>query len=121
MSEYKLELVFRGVPPNPNSGYKSWKSISANRKKWRRLVCEQIDYHRKPKVPLTKASIVCIRATHVKDDYDNRVASFKSIIDGLVDAQVIKNDSDDVLIMRQYLHELTGPKNCHVRVIVEGL
>lgn len=118
---YRLEFTIKGVPGNPNNGYKSWRGIQAERRKWRRLVCEHVDGRARPKEPLGRAQITCIRATHRKDDFDNRVASFKSVIDGLVDAQVIKSDSDDVIIVRQYLHELTGPKNCHIRVIVEAI
>lgn len=116
---YRLEFTIKGVPGNPNNGYKSWRGIQAERKKWRRLVCEHVDCRARPLEPLSKVSVTCVRATHKKDDFDNRVASFKSIIDGLVDAKVIINDDESVIVIRQYLHEMSSPKNCHVRIIVE--
>ena len=35
-------------------------------------------------------------------DYDNRAMSFKPVVDGLVDARVLVDDSDEIVVYRDY-------------------
>lgn len=52
-------------------------------------------------------------------DYDNLVASFKPIIDGIVDARIIADDCENVIVSREYTNAKAAPKHGRVVVIVQ--
>lgn len=76
---------------------------------------------KKPESPLLECSITCIRLSSRASDYDNLVASFKPIIDGLMDAGIIVDDNENCVIQRWYRNEKTKPGKGSIKVIVEEI
>lgn len=99
---FLLVIELPGLPPTANarSPGNLWKGVK-ERKAWREAVA-RIARLRRPPAPLTRVSLTCIRYSPVSMDYDNRVACFKPLIDGLKDAGVILDDNDNVVLQRYY-------------------
>lgn len=116
---YRLEFTIQGLPRILTNGQQSWRSIHYNKRQWKLLVAQHVDARMRPPAPLKKASIICTRCSSRASDYDNRVASFKAVIDGLVEIGVLEDDNDEMIVMRQYNFEKVSPKNSHIRVVVE--
>ncbi len=72
-------------------------------------------------MPLKKAKLTLTRFSSIKPDFDNRVISFKPIIDGLVLAGVIEDDNEDVIGIPEYPHEKTSPRKGQIRIHVEAI
>jgi Holliday junction resolvase RusA-like endonuclease len=68
--------------------------------KWRRKVGCNI-HPSWTKKPFTKAHVICERHSSREQDFDNLVASFKSILDALVYHNVLSDDGPKVLT-REY-------------------
>lgn len=122
MSEkYELYFEIKGLPPTHNDQlrYKSWRTRQGNTKKWKKLVSEAIIEKRKPTQPLTKAKLVLTRHSTTRGDYDGRVSSFKSTIDGLVEAKILAGDTEDFIGIPEYLWEKAkrGEGKISVKVI----
>jgi len=115
-----VTFEIQGLPPNPNGAHGHWRAAAAIRKKWRNMSAFAALAHQ-PKTPFKKCRITCLRCSVRRDDWDNRVASFKPVIDGLVDAKIIENDTEDFIIERFYLHEKTKKDFVRVRIIVEEI
>lgn len=119
---YFLDITIPGVPKMlTNLKTNGWRAAHFDKLKWKKLIAAYVDAPKRPPEPIKKASIVCIRATARPSDFDNRVSGFKGIIDGLVEIGVLIDDSDDVLVLRQYPHLKVANKDSHVRIIVEEI
>lgn len=117
---YMLELRMPGIPSGPNGGHGHWAAKAKHKKQWRLKTClKAVPFA--PLIPLSKAEIECIRYTSHSMDYDNLVASFKAIIDGLMDAGIIVDDNQGVLVKRTYTHEKIRNKYKHVKVTVRAV
>lgn len=114
---YKLDIEIPGNPASQNT-HKHWRLVSAERKKWRNAVC-MIAKFRRPEKPLEKAKLTLTRYSSREMDYDNRVFSFKSCIDGLKDAGVILDDKDSVIVSREYPWIKCAQKDACIRIVVE--
>lgn len=88
---YVLRFELDGLPKMPNNGHGHWRADHERKKKWKEKVILLVGY-RRPAVPLEKACVKLTRFSSVQPDYDNLVASFKPIIDGLRYAKVLKDD-----------------------------
>ena len=108
-----------GLPKLPNGSHGHWASVNRYRRTWHQLVSNAIGF--KPKKPLEKVRVTCIRAASLKCDYDNLVMSFKPVIDGLVLAGIIKDDDMDTIVERRYSVQKTTRKDSHVTVCVEEI
>lgn len=76
---------------------------------------------KQPKEPLEKCEVICTRFSSRKSDFDNLVASFKPVIDGLRDARIIKDDDESVIVKRDYLNAKCKPGEGHITVKVTEL
>ncbi len=117
---YMLEIRLEGIPSGPNGAHGHWAAKARMKKEWRQRVClKAVPFA--PMVPLEKAEIECIRYTSHSMDYDNLVASFKALIDGLKDAGIIIDDNQGVLVRRTYTHEKIKNEFKHVKMTVRAV
>ncbi len=90
---YHLHLEFDQVPKALNRMLRShYHKNNQSNKAWDFMVameCARL----KPREPLQKASLTLIRHSHRFLDYDGLVGSMKPVVDALVSAQVIIDDS----------------------------
>lgn len=94
---YTLFLEFPGLPKTTNANsHTHWSHQYKESKKWRSMVALQASMYR-PLKPLTKASAIFTRYSSASPDFDGLVSSFKHLQDGLVDAQIIIDDTMKVL------------------------
>ena len=94
-TKYVLEFTLVGLPKTPNSR-QHWAEKMKHTRLWRDYSCMSARRNRPPR-PLTKAKVTYTRHSFTSPDFDNLVASFKPIQDGLIDAKIIVNDSFDVI------------------------
>lgn len=116
---YRLELRINGLPKVITNGAQgSWKASHFHKKKWKRAVAFAVRYQT-PEKPLTSARVECVRYSSVRPDRDNLAASFKSILDGLVEARVLEDDSDEIIKEIKYRWEKTKPGGGFITITVE--
>lgn len=101
-----------------NGSHGHWRTHAAQRKKWR-LDAFMMAIAKKPSLPLKECRLTCIRYSSSPMDYDNLVASFKSIVDGIVDARVIIDDNSTCITERYYKWEKA--KQGKIRIILEEI
>lgn len=93
---YKLEIEIMGLPQSTNArSNTNYRSVNANRKLWH----ENVFYAtvgKRPKFPLEKVKLTLVRHSSVPMDYDGIVASFKPVVDGLIHAEIIVDDTMEV-------------------------
>lgn len=105
----KLEIVEYGLPMTYNTlGRKHWRYKVKESTKWRSLVCNLIPPWNRPAKPLAKSRLILTRFSTKSPDFDGLVSSFKAVIDGLIDAKVIENDTPEH-ITTEYKWAKTGP------------
>lgn len=90
---YSLEFILPGTPKAPNKllGHSFWTKHK-NSEQWRVAVGLTV-LRRGPEKPLERVKIELERRAPRTLDYDGLVASFKPVVDGLVEHQILKNDT----------------------------
>lgn len=90
---YELELEFTVLPRSLNMTLERNRWLHRNSgKRWDALVRYTIG-NRLPDTPLQKAHITLVRAYYRTLDYDGLVGSMKVVVDALVTAKVLIDDS----------------------------
>lgn len=117
---YTLEFEIPGLPPTQNGSHKGFRAAAKIRKEWRMAACVSAK-SRRPPSPLKKVKLWVTRCSSVRTDFGNRVGAAKPILDGLVDAGIIDDDNDDVIIEQHYLHENVAKGKGKMRVRVEEI
>jgi hypothetical protein len=116
---YRLEITLAGLPRTTNSNVGGWRSKWGHSRIWRKKIAAAIDSTQRPTQPLKKARITLTRYSSRRADFDGLVSSFKHILDGLIDACVIADDSHDVIGQPNYIWQKVGQNKGHVRVLIE--
>lgn len=83
------------------------------------MACRDLHASR-AELPLAQAKLRLTRYSAREPDYDGLVASFKYIVDALVDGGVIADDKPSVIGQPEYRWEHAPPKHGRVRVEVSG-
>lgn len=119
-----IVIVVPGIPPSPNRTRREhWGQRSTEARQWKEdAVYAALDArNRNPLVgfPLHSAAlrVVIVSPTAVRRDPDNAVASVKPLIDGIVKAGVLHDDSFAVIRSLTVSLEM-GPQAC-VRIEVQ--
>lgn len=87
------ELEILDLPELPNkSVYKHWKHKWNNTCKWKKRVMHECYLHKIHGLNLEIAKLFYERHSSKEPDFDNLVASFKPVQDGLIEAGVIQDD-----------------------------
>lgn len=95
---YFLEIKLPGVPKTRNAlSRKHWTFQKKEADLWKNLVRANIKKF--PKNPLKKAHLILERYSIRECDYDGLVSSMKHVIDGLVVAQILEDDSMKIIGM----------------------
>lgn len=116
----KLQFSLPGLPRTTNSGGRAhWAVKVKEAKKWKKLVWLMVRAAGANGLGLEQAKITLVRASSSEPDFDGLVSSFKHVIDGLVEAGVLKNDKPSVIGQPVYLWEKCAPRQGHIRVTVE--
>lgn len=116
---YHLEISLPILPKSVNqkSG-RHWQVVKQERDKIKNLIAFATTKKR-PSSPLKKAYLVCTRFSSVCPDYDGLVSTFKHVIDGLVEAGILEDDSMDHIGMPEFHWKKAKPKEGHITVVVE--
>jgi Holliday junction resolvase RusA-like endonuclease len=119
---YKFVATIPGLPKTMNAikGH-HWRTYSNQKKRWARQVARLTLINRPPRLPLKKVKLTLTRLSSAAPDYDNLVASFKPIIDCLVDFGFIVNDSMDVVGQPTYAWQKVKPLQGAIRIEIEEL
>jgi len=102
------------------NGHKHWAIAGKARREWRQRTRLRVFLER-PNVPLVSCKIVCKRFSSVEPDRDNLARSFKSIVDGLKDGKIIKDDKPSIVKEFITLWEKAPKKNGKVEILVEEI
>lgn len=97
-----------------------WQKKYRHAKVWKRLVYFEV-VSQKPPRPWKKAKLTLTRVSAKRPDYDGLVSSFKHVIDGLVEAGILADDTSKVTGVPDYKWELGKPKKGFIKVKVEEL
>jgi Holliday junction resolvase RusA-like endonuclease len=95
---YSLDLEIKGVPKILANMRGGWKALHFEKKKWKDRTHREVILNRMvPATALLKANVRLTRYTSRCPDADNLYSSWKGVLDGLVEAGVIKDDSPHVI------------------------
>ena len=117
---YSLAFELPGLPKSQTNNYSHWSVRAKSKKRWENAVWAMVK-HDLPRKPLSKARIRFTRCSSGEPDFDNLVASFKPILDGLEKAGIIESDKPSVIGNPVYEWRLATPKHGCVRVSVESV
>ena len=98
---YSIEFELPGLPPLQvaGSGGGHWRTRHAVAKRWKSAVRRAVLADgRVPEKPLDRVEMLCERHSTREPDYDNLVASFKPIRDGLVEMGLLIDDKPTILV-----------------------
>jgi len=116
---YSLTLTLPGLPSTPNAR-QHFMARARETKQWKRRVFS-LAWPKRPEAPLTKASITFTRCSSVRPDYDNLVASFKPVLDGLRQARVIVDDKWANVGAPEYRWEMAKKAQGRILIRVESI
>jgi hypothetical protein len=118
---YRLEFTIAGKPKATNAllGASYWKKHK-NAKEWKNWVWIAC-FRELPPAPLTKAKLILTRYNYRTLDYDGLVASFKPVVDGLVEAGVLQNDTWKITGTWDVRQAYAPKGKEHIRVVVESV
>lgn len=118
----KLEFEIMGLPKVVTNHMVHWRAKYAESKKWKKAVAlEVLGFTAKLGWrPLEEANLTLTRFSAREPDFDGLVASFKHVIDGLVEARVIASDKMSVIGQPTYLWEKCAPKKGKIKIKVEA-
>ena len=119
---YSMHFELPGLPATTNSArgkFTHWKKRYAHDVSWKKAVWAMVFKSGKPMDPLPKAKIRLVRHSSSRPDYEGLVSTFKPILDGLIEAKVISNDTFDVIGIPEYTWEKAAAKQGKIEVFVE--
>lgn len=117
---YQLKIVISGLPKlSMNGPHSHWRVKLSRARQWQALVMLAVGKY-KPESPLSKALITYTRHSSMRPDFDNMVASFKHLQDGLKMAGVIVDDKYSVVGEPKYLWEKAPRGEGYVTIEVIG-
>lgn len=116
---YILELDIKVLPRLPNQLLGShWRTRAGHANKWQTIIFKETA-HCRPNEPLKRAKLTCVRKSTRRPDFDGLVGSFKAVIDSLVKAGVLLDDTHEVIGVPHYDHEKVGANRGGIFVRVE--
>ena len=100
---YHLRIEIPGLPSLQSGAFGHWSARRRHDSRWKELVGYST-LGKRPEQPLERAFIVCTRysASRKAPDFENLAASFKPLLDGLVNVRVLIDDNQDVIGQPEY-------------------
>ncbi len=121
MSAYLLEFTLQGLPPMANQQLRgNWRVSYGKARQWKQKVFS-VAWPLKPSEPLTSARVTITRCSSKCPDFDGLVSAGKPLIDGLVQAGVLSDDSMRVIGAPTYLHEPAAQRKGRIKIKVEAI
>ena len=119
---YLLEFELPGLPALQVAGSGGhWRKRHNDAKRWKNAVrAVVLGDHYLPDEPLKRVRMRCERYSTREPDWDNLVASFKCIRDGLVEVGVMVDDKPSVLIASEHRGAKAKRGEGRIRVRVEA-
>ena len=123
----EVELVFKDIPisllcPSPNRALRMhWSRRKVLKKKWTQYFLE---HRHKFDIPIKKCRLILTRGyvnRRHRLDPDNLTASFKYLIDAMIDAGILEDDSADVVVSLECRQVKQKRKDHCIRVYVDDL
>ena len=119
---YQVEFEIKGLPALPNQiMYRHWAVKRKLAKDWKQLVYFHTMVAGRPKEPLSTARVTMTRFSAREPHWDNLAASFKHVLDGLIEARVIRDDSRKTIGQPLFDWQKTSQKAGFIRVRVEEI
>ena len=117
---YHLRFLLEGLPETTNKDRANthWGSRISKNAQWKKLIRMKCEQHGKPPSPLKNARLTLIRHSSSAPDSDGLVSSFKPIIDALVYAGILIDDSYKIIGMPDYQWKKERPKRGKIEIIV---
>jgi hypothetical protein len=120
-SPYSISLSFDTLPKSLNKKLRShYHRLNRESKAWD-LMVEAQTFGKKPHSPLDKATLTITRHSYRMLDFDGLVGSMKPVVDALVSAGIIKDDSWGVIgpwnITQEFRPKAKGPL---INILVEA-
>lgn len=114
---YSVDFILEGLPKLQTNSYGHWRTRHAEKSHWERRVGGVL-LGRVPSEPLERVTVEFTRFSTSEPDFDNLVASFKPICDGLIKAGVIVDDKPSNIGSPTYRWEKAkrGEGRIHVHV-----
>jgi len=118
---YTLEFEIEDLPKTTNSFKRQhWTHKWKEAQKWKALVLIHTQ-GKIPSYPLKRAKLTLTRCSSSPPDSDGLVSSFKHVIDGLTNADILFDDAFTVIRMPEYKWEKAPPKKGKIKVSVVEL
>ena len=116
---YRLHLTIHELPRLQADTLSKW-ARAKERKDWHKAVAQHVVISGgRPKSPLEKAVLRCVRHSAHQPDYANLVYSFKPVVDGLVKCDVLRDDKPSVLVDEAYEWSKAARGDGRIEVVVE--
>ena len=114
---YAIAFNVEGLPKMPNELlHAHWRVSQRNARDWKLLIRSQVG-RATPPAPLNGALVNFVRRSASQPDYDGLVGSFKPVLDGLVEAHVLEDDTmDQVVAHYRWEHAPRGKGSIGVSV-----
>lgn len=117
---YRLEIVLPGLPLLPNRRRVHWGKLAREARMWKSQVLAYVKFNRlAPPSPLKSARLTLTRYSSSQPDEDGLEGSFKNVIDGLKEAQVIFDDAPKYIGKANCRWEKASPGKGKIRIQVE--
>lgn len=115
---YSLKIDLEGLPKTVNAiGRKHWAVKAKDIQTWKMDVLVATMGLR-PEKPLKRAHVRLTRFSSTCPDFDGLVSSFKCVLDALIDAKILEDDSYDHIGAPEYSWEKAPRGKGHVCVEV---
>lgn len=110
---YKLNITLNSLPDSLNKGLRTHRfKYQQKNKKWDWLIFGMVR-DKLPPEPLLKARLTIVRHFYRTLDYDGLVGSLKPVVDALVSAGVLSDDTYAVtgpwLVSQEFRTKSSGP------------
>lgn len=114
---YALEIELDGLPKLQSGAWGHWRTRRKHDERWKDLIGWEVVRLGPPPKLLDFASVECIRFSTREPDWDNLVASFKPLIDGLIGTVLV--DDSPTRLVRRYGWTKTDRGRGRMRIYVE--
>ena len=117
---YRIEFILHGLPSLQRQVWSHWTKVRRERDQWRDLIAV-VTARQRPAKPLQKADVFFTRFSSAEPDYTNMVASYKPIEDALVKLGILRDDSPQVIVSREYAWERAPRGGGYIKVEIQEI
>lgn len=112
-------IVIQKLPRLNPADKTHWRTQTRESKEWRGRVA-WLSKGKAPRTPLRNPLVICTRYSTAEPDYDNLVASFKALVDGVVDAGWAEGDKPSQLGREYHWERVKKRSEQRVEIAISG-